>query len=120
MKLKFATAFAILTLAGCQTSAPPPPPPPPVQMQPPVAPTNPAEPLVWGRQDCKRATTNPEIVADFSRDKGFCERDAGLKEGDSVNAQMVSCMTDRGYAYRAKSDHDAACSAGAPRRSPAR
>lgn len=110
MKPRLLAAFAVIALAGCQTSSPLPPPlPPPPQPQ--VSPAMPPsdEPLVWGRQDCKRATTNPEIVAAFSSDKGYCETDAGLKEGDSVTARMVSCMTDRGYSYRTKAEHDSYC-----------
>lgn len=107
MKLNLLAACALITLAGCQTSPPPPLPPPQPQATSPVPPSD--EPLVWGRQDCKRATTNPEIVAAFSSDKGYCETDSGLKEGDSVTARMVSCMSDRGYSYRTKNEHDAAC-----------
>ena len=71
MKLRLLAAFAVIALAGCQTSAPPPPLPPPPQPQVSTPMPSSEEPLVWGRQDCKRATTNPEIVAAFSNDKGY-------------------------------------------------
>lgn len=65
--------------------------------------------------DCKRATTNPEIVAAFNSDKAFCERAAGIQDGDGVTAALESCMGERGYRYRAKEEHDAYCARSARR-----
>ena len=120
MKTKIAVVMLLLAAAGCQrTSQPrpqvqPPAPPPPV-----VAPPQSNEPLVWGRRDCKRASTSPEVQTDFARDKPYCEERAGVREGDAVNATMVSCMNSRGYNYRTRGEHDAAC-ARTPQRSAAR
>lgn len=102
--------IACLTLVGCQRSAPAPtfvqaPAPPPVSAPPPAS----SGPLVWGRLDCKRASTNPEIVEAFNTDKAMCERSAGIKEGDGVTATLEACMSERGYRYRAKDEHDAYC-----------
>lgn len=108
MKLKWIAAISLLALAGCQSSrlsSPPPQPPAP----PPVV--QPGEPLVWGRQDCKRASTNPEIQDHFSRTKAYCEQASGLASGDTANAPMVSCMRQRGYNYGTRADHDATCAA---------
>ena len=104
MKLKWIAAACLLTLAGCQSSRLSPMP------QPAPAP-QPAEPLVWGRQDCKRAATNPEIQDHFGRTKAYCEQASGIAASDQANASMVSCMRQRGYNYATRTEHDSACAA---------
>ena len=103
MRMTWIAAVSLLALAGCQSVRISPPPPAPT--------VQPNEPLVWGRQDCKRATTNPEIQDHFGRTKAYCEQAAGILTGDGVNASLVSCMRQRGYNYGTRTDHDAACAA---------
>lgn len=103
------SALALLALLGaCRT----PPPPPPAEPAPPAA----AEPLTWGRKDCKRAAGNVAIQDQFARDKAFCEQDAQIIPGDGVNNAMVRCMDRRGYNYSTRDNHDAYCAARTTRR----
>lgn len=105
MNVKLIAATVIVFgLVGCQRSEPVLTP----VVAPPIA-APPAEPQFWGRLDCKRAATNPEVQAEFTRDKGFCERAAGLRDGDGVTAELASCMGDRGYSYRTRDQHDSYC-----------
>lgn len=111
MNFKLMTAAAVVILAGCQTSAPPPAPQPAVPVQ-----TDPNDPLFWGRQDCKRLSSSPEIKASFDSDKAACEAQTGLPADQITVGSIYYCMADKGYNYRTRSEHDKACTGRSARR----
>jgi len=118
MRLKLAFGLTVLVLAACNTSMPPPivvtqTPEPEVTLPP----ADPNDPPVWGRQDCKRASTHPEIKDDFDRAKAYCEQESGAPAGQATVDNIYYCMSDRGYNYRTRAEHDRFCS---ERRPPAR
>lgn len=113
MKRYVALAFSTILL-GCQTT----------QDQ--------TDPMLWGRVDCKRSG-DPKVAIQFEQDKAICSGRAqasaiagsapmpafglagalarGIAHDNISNATTTSCMAERGYLWKRKSEHDALCSA---------
>lgn len=94
---------------------------------------NPEDPIVFGRVDCQRSENNPTIQAAFEQDSAVCKgraEAASLSGTSSMNggglvgaldkavtqqqigkSTIVSCMAERGYLLKRRSEHTAMCSA---------
>ncbi len=61
---------------------------------------------VWGRADCQRGEGNAELQTEFDEAKATC-----LARGESPAAIAGNspCMNERGYVFRTRADHSAAC-----------
>lgn len=106
-----------LLLAACQTV-------PPEQQE---------DPEVFGRVDCRRSANDPEVAALYQQDSAVCLGRAqaaslsgtaamhgqgivgGLDKAITSNnigkATLISCMAERGYLYKRKSEHNTMCEA---------
>jgi hypothetical protein len=121
-----ALALAVFT-AGCQTAA---------QQQ------AEADPMAWGRFDCKRSALDPAIAADFEQAKTVCIGraeaaavagtasirpgysmgsaivagiEAGQKQSQISMATGTSCMAEYGWRYNKRSEYEALCPQPAPK-----
>lgn len=109
---------AILTLTGCQTQQ------------------DIDDPVSFGRADCRRLADHPEIARQFELDSAVCDgraQAAGLSgtasmwSGSLVTAidkavvtnnialaTVRSCMAERGYLLKRRSEHLAMCAVSVP------
>jgi hypothetical protein len=70
-----------------------------------------SEPEVWGRIDCQRGQGNPELQQRFEDAKATCSGRGNSAEVQVGNAGNSSCMTEQGYVFRTRTEHEAACQA---------
>lgn len=96
------------------------------------------EPKIFGRADCQRAANNPVIQQDFELARQVCLPRAeaaavsgttaipvghglagammsgierGMAQNQIATATVTSCMAERGYLLRTRTEHEAACAA---------
>ncbi|MFG1256335.1 hypothetical protein V5F79_03355 [Xanthobacter flavus] len=96
---------------------------------------------MWGRVDCKRAADHPELKPEYEQALAICENRAiaagtagtanmpggygmagaisaginqGIAEGNIRRSTTISCMAERGYLLKKKSEHTAACAEAKP------
>lgn len=111
-------AIAVATLlivAGCQTQ----------QDQ--------EDPMTFGRVDCQRTIGNPALTLQFEQDTAICQGrgdaaalsgtavmqgggilgaiDKGVTGGNINRSTVLSCMAERGYLYKRRSEHLSTCEA---------
>ncbi|MCG5237114.1 hypothetical protein [Xanthobacter oligotrophicus] len=110
MRTKALALIAALGLCGCATAG-----------------NDGDDPQTWGRVDCKRAADHPELMPEFEQAKAVCfnlasanaaaasantQGLAGAVTAMQVNSGTAeSCMAQRGFLLKRKSEHNAMCAA---------
>ena len=92
--------------------------------------------MIWGRVDCQRNNDSPAIAQEWELSRSLCTTKSkaasvagtaampdghglvgaamagwnqGIAERDISDNTLVSCLNERGYIFRAKSEHDRVC-----------